>query len=141
MATVNKIIESNLNVTVKYILQKELGIIHKNLSAFDISQVNFRFHFCKLVWYLEFKIVKVGSAVNFQKTVFLISLILFFYNIGLLLIYSGISLRWLISSCYSRKLTVIRSGYHRAMLWDVCLITYYLNASVIFFHIIFCISL
>ncbi|EFO19940.2 alanyl-tRNA synthetase [Loa loa] len=38
MATVNMIIESNLNVTVKYILQNELGSMHKNFSAFDISQ-------------------------------------------------------------------------------------------------------
>uniref|UniRef100_A0A0R3S5H3 Alanine--tRNA ligase n=1 Tax=Elaeophora elaphi TaxID=1147741 RepID=A0A0R3S5H3_9BILA len=38
MAIVNKIIESNLNVTVKYILQEELGSVHKNFSVFDISQ-------------------------------------------------------------------------------------------------------
>ncbi|KAL3995589.1 alanine--tRNA ligase [Acanthocheilonema viteae] len=38
MTTVNMIIKSNLNVTVKYILKEELGFMHKNFSAFDISQ-------------------------------------------------------------------------------------------------------
>uniref|UniRef100_A0A0R3QQ21 Alanine--tRNA ligase n=1 Tax=Brugia timori TaxID=42155 RepID=A0A0R3QQ21_9BILA len=38
MAMVNNIIESNINVTVKYILQEELGSLHKDFSAFDISQ-------------------------------------------------------------------------------------------------------
>ncbi|VDM09542.1 unnamed protein product [Wuchereria bancrofti] len=38
MAMVNKIIEGNINVTVKYILQEELGSVHKDFSGFDISQ-------------------------------------------------------------------------------------------------------
>ncbi|VDK87319.1 unnamed protein product [Litomosoides sigmodontis] len=38
MGTVNNIIKSDIKVTVKHILQEEIGAMRKNFSAFDISQ-------------------------------------------------------------------------------------------------------
>lgn len=72
MATVNKVIENNLNVTVKYILQKELGSMRKNFSAFDISQVSLSLFdfFILVVGFWNFKVLEVGSAIKFPRVGF-----------------------------------------------------------------------
>lgn len=60
METVNNIIKSNLNVTVKHILQEEIGSMRKNFSAYDISQVTFSlFHFYRLVGVWSFRIFSI----------------------------------------------------------------------------------